>query len=68
MKLKVLAYRPHPHQWHLCETESGEKIRVDLLINGDFPEETTDESLVGKVVSVDSIYGYEFIARGVKIL
>ena len=64
MILKVIKDVDHPHNYHTCEDESGRLHRVDLLVNGDLPEETTPEDLVGKTVTVDYLAPYITIAYG----
>jgi hypothetical protein len=51
---------------HKCKINN--KIRlVDLMINGDFPEETNPESLIGKTIEAEWEHPYISIATNVKI-
>lgn len=53
---------------HLVEDEAGAKRFVDVMVNGDFPEETEPESIVGQRVECDYEYPYIAIAMNVRIL
>jgi len=51
--------------WHVCRDSDGKIHRVDLMANGDFPEGTEPESLIGKTVSCD--YTFPFISIGIGV-
>jgi hypothetical protein len=66
MKLRVLSYN-EVGDCHLCRDERGEVLRVDLMVCGTLPEDTTPQSLVGKVVTCESVHTFIFLAEGVAI-
>ena len=68
MLFKVKKYRSHPYDYHVCEDENGRERRIDLLVNGDLPKDTTPESLVGKTVKVHHLHAYVEIAHDVEII
>ena len=76
MKWKVEKYNP-VERFHLCTPADGNEHlgshlttnqRFDLLVNGDLPEGTDPEGLVGKIVEIDSSHSYIAIAYGVRIV
>lgn len=67
MKLKVIDYKPHPMDWHVCIDERGNQMKLDLLVSGDLDEGTRPESLVGKTVEIEGAHAYVSIAHGVRI-
>lgn len=67
MRLKVIAYRPMPHDFHDCIDEHGNKLRIDLLTSGDL-QDTEPESLVGKEVEVEWLAPYVSFGFGVKVV
>ena len=67
MKLKVIEYDEYGN-FHSCEDQDGLRYRVDLLVCGELPEETTHASLVGKTVEVEELIPYLLLARKTKII
>lgn len=70
MKGKVKSYDA-AENYHNVEIEDehlGTKlIRIDLMVNGDFPVTEIPENLVGKVVEWNRDYPFISIAEGVSI-
>ena len=56
---KVSSY-DYTQRAHWVEDDEGNKRLVDLLVNGDFPEDVEPESLIGKTYR--AAYDYPFIA------
>jgi hypothetical protein len=77
VKLSVLKYSPN-NDYHECEDEKGIIHRVDLLINGDFAEQTKNlnrdeldafcSSFEGKTIVVEYLHPFIEIAHGVIIV
>lgn len=67
MKLKVESVHPNGVDF-ICRDQDNERHTVDLFVNGDLPENTQIQDLVGKTVGVDELLPYIEIAFGVKIL
>ena len=70
MKFKVKKYNciEEPIYTHVCINENGASQFVDLMVNGDFPEDFDPTELVGKTVEVERIHPYIAIAHNVKII
>ena len=64
---KVIKYIPSDRA-HLVEDDNGRKRRVDLIVDGGFPEDTCPESLVGKTFTSVSEFPFIAIAVGVEEL
>ena len=62
---KILSYDPYV-MCHRVEDRQGKKRLVDVMINGDFPEGTNPDELVGKTVACDYDYPYITIAMRVQ--
>lgn len=67
MKYKVRAYQKHTNVWECLDSEGSVHL-IDLMVNGDFPEDTDPEFLVGKTVEVDRMHTYISIAHGVRVV
>lgn len=67
MKYKVRAYQKHTNVWE-CLDKDGAVYLIDLMVNGDFPEDTDPEFLVGKTVEVAGTFPYISIAHGVRVV
>jgi len=67
--LKVIAYNDH-FGCHVCEFDGpGRRTAlVDLFVNGDFPEDVSPASLIGKTVSVAYAHGFIWIGSDVRIV
>ncbi len=67
MKLKVLKFveQQITDFHHVCQDENGHNIKVDMMVNGDFPVGTTPESLIGNTFGVKSLEPYTLLAMGV---
>lgn len=52
---------------HVCLDSDGQKHRIDLMVNGDFPQGTEPDSLLGKRVSCDYTYPCVSIGMGVAL-
>lgn len=68
MKLKVIDYVPHPHDYHVCLDEKGFRVRADLTVSGDLVGISDNESLIGKTVEVECLTPYVSLAHGVQIV
>jgi len=67
MKAKVIQYVEHEAH-HLCRFEGKcFDSRIDLLVSGCFPKETTPESLVGKTIEIGWLHPYVEIAEDVAL-
>lgn len=66
MKIKVLSYSPELDV-HTCHNFDypGNRLRLDLMTSGAFPEDTTPESLVGKVYEIEYTHPFIEMAEGV---
>jgi len=64
---KVIEYNP-THIYHTVKGNNGEIRRLDLMVNGDFPEGTKPESIVGQWVSWDRDFPYISIARNARVV
>lgn len=54
---------------HVCTVEDDPRhIRVDLFIDGDFNDDISPESLIGKTVEVEYTHGYLFLAHNVRLV
>lgn len=51
-----------------CVNEDGKECRIDLFVNGDLPEETKAEDLIGKTVEVENIQPFLFLGSGIRIV
>lgn len=65
MRLTIMEYVPYPRDFHVCKDEFGKRHQVDMMVNGDFPEGTTPESLVGKTYECQYTHPNVEIAMGV---
>ena len=65
MRYTVESYEPSQN-CHKCDCHDGTKRLVDLMVNGDFPQGTTPESLVGKTFDADYEHPYITIAMNVR--
>jgi hypothetical protein len=66
VKLKVISYDEEGN-YHWCRDKRGEELRVDLMACGTLPEDTTPQSLVGKIVTCKYVYPFLVIAEGVSL-
>lgn len=66
MKAKVIGWNP-TWQCHICKTEEGDEIRVDLEVEGGLPENEGGESLLGREVEWDRTHAFLSIAHGVRL-
>ncbi len=64
--LHVLTYNTE-ERFHLCRDYRGGMHRVDLMVDGGFPD-SKPEDLVGKTVECESMHAYVAIAQGVRIV
>ncbi len=64
--LKVESYDAQ-NNYHLCVDGKGKRWNLDLSTDSGLPEGETNESIVGKTISVSYIYPYFFFARGIVI-
>lgn len=54
---------------HVCTVDDNPRhIRVDLFIGGDFGDDVTPESLIGKTVEVEYTHGFLFLAHNVRVV
>lgn len=65
MRLQVIRYCAD-FDYHLCRDAAGEEHRVDLMVSGCLPAQTTPQDLVGHVVEVDELTPYISIACRVR--
>lgn len=65
MNYKVIAY-DEINRAHRVEDSKGNKRLVDLMTDGDFPEDIEPEALEGKTFVADSEFPYIAIAMGVR--
>lgn len=67
-QLKVISY-DDDDRYHECKViGTGFKIRVDLMVNGDFPDEFDPNDLVGTIVQVNYTHAFNWLAADVKIV
>ena len=68
MKLKVLQYEGYGSTYHLCETEEGIVVRVDIMINQDgvIPKGINPKHLIGETFECDETFPYISIAVNVR--
>ena len=66
-RFKVLSYNADQN-YHLCQDEHCCQHRVDLMVCGKLPEETTPESLVGQTVECEYTHPFIVIAEGVSLI
>lgn len=62
--LRVVGYNKQ-HQYHYCVDENKGSCRVDLMVNGDFPQDTDPQSLVGNTYEIDYKFPIIELAIGV---
>jgi|DEB0MinimDraft_3_1074331.scaffolds.fasta_scaffold58616_4 hypothetical protein len=65
MKYKVISYEK-AQRAHRVEDSEGHYRLVDLMVSGDFPEDTQPEDLVGKTFKAKREFPFIAIAEGVK--
>lgn len=63
--IRVRSYN-REESYHFCDIGAFKGLRIDLMVNGDFPEGTSPEELVGKEFTCDYLHAHEFIAMHVK--
>ena len=76
MILTVKKYEGPPLDYHVCEDEEGNRHFVDLIVNGDFRDQTDGlqgdsyieflHTLVGKMFEVDYLHPHLVLAMNVK--
>jgi len=68
MKLTVLDYEEYGATYHLCRTEEGRDIRVDIMINqeGVIPKGINPKHLIGETFECDDTFPYISIAQNVR--
>lgn len=66
MKVTVVSYAEH---WdaHKCRFENGDEKWIDLMVSGDFDNETR-ESLIGKTVEFEITHAFISIAHRVRVV
>ena len=62
----VLEWLPD-QDFHRVKTDSGEVMRVDLMVSGALPESTMPSELVGRRISWERTHAFVSIAHGVSI-
>lgn len=67
MKAKVLSYN-EDENYHLCQLETGQKLRVDIFIDGTLPKNITMKNIIGKTIQWDRLHSFIVIAHGVSII
>jgi hypothetical protein len=65
-RVKVISWS-QVHDYHECQSEDGKKHRIDLMVDGSFPD-TEPQDLVGKSVDFRYMYPYISIAHDVRIV
>ena len=67
MKAKVLSYS-EIYYAHYVETDDGEGLFIDLMINEDLPENTSPKDLIGKTVEWKDSSAFVSIAYDVSLV
>jgi len=64
MKLQVITYDKHQN-YHVCLDKKGHKHRIDLMVDGGFPDSFDPKDLEGKEVEVHRLTPFIEIAHDV---
>ena len=64
MKLRIISYDSQG-DYHNCTTEAGLRLRLDLMVDGYFPDNINPRHLVGMDIDVEHTFPYISIAMGV---
>jgi hypothetical protein len=65
MKIRVISYDKE-NDCHRCITEKGKRERIDITVDGYFPDGINPEHLVGMELECDYTFPYISIAMGIK--
>jgi uncharacterized protein YuzB (UPF0349 family) len=69
MNIYVKSYNEH-ERYHVCDVVDypvivHENLRIDLMVNRDFPKGTTPQSLVGNIYTCERLHPYIQLAMNV---
>ena len=64
MKLKVIRRIDPTTYDYECQTEAGDFVEVDLVVDGSLPEKYVGKDLSGFTVEIDRLTPYLYIAYG----
>ncbi len=67
MRAKVINYDANM-QCHVCRTEDGRTVRMDLFVSGCLPEDLSYAEIIGKEVEWNRDHAFISIAEEVRIV